>query len=70
MSDAPLTLDAALTRIGIGAFQRRLLGIFGLVWAADAMQVLAVGFTAPSLAATFGPGAPAWIGTVFFLGMA
>lgn len=70
MSDQPLTLDAALTRIGVGAFQRRLLGIFGLVWAADAMQVLAVGFTAPSLAAQFGPGAPALLGTVFFVGMA
>jgi putative MFS transporter len=65
-----LTLDAALTRIGVGRFQRRLLGIFGLVWAADAMQVLAVGFTAPSLAAGFGAAAPALAGTVFFLGMA
>ena len=70
MQDLPTTLDAALTRIGTGRFQRRLLGIFGLVWAADAMQVLAVGFTAPSLAAQFGPGAPALLGTVFFVGMA
>jgi putative MFS transporter len=69
MTETQLSYDAALTRIGTGSFQRRLIGIFGLVWAADAMQVLAVGFTAPSLAATFGAAAPASAGTVFFLGM-
>lgn len=66
-----LTIDEALARIGAGPFQYRLLGIFGLVWAADAMQVLAIGFAAPSLAATFGLSIPAAIqaGTAFFLGM-
>lgn len=65
------TLDAALTSIGVGPFQRRLLGIFGLVWAADAMQVLAVGFTAPGIARAFGLTVPQALqtGTVFFLGM-
>ena len=33
-----LTVDEALARGGTGRFQWRLLGIFGLVWAADAMQ--------------------------------
>ena len=51
----PSTIDQALEAIGTGPFQRRLLAIFGLVWAADAMQVLAIGFAAPSLAASFGP---------------
>lgn len=66
-----LTIDEALGRGGIGPFQWRLLGIFGLVWAADAMQVIAVGFAAPSVAATFGiERVTAFqIGTVFFLGM-
>lgn len=66
-----ITFDEALTRAGTGAFQRRLLGIFGLVWAADAMQVLAVGFTASSIAATFGLSVPEALqtGTLFFLGM-
>ena len=41
-----MTIDEALAEGGAGRFQRRLLGIFGLVWAADAMQVLAIGFTA------------------------
>ena len=44
--------DAALASTGVGAFQNRLFAVFGLVWAADAMQVLAIGFTAPSIAAT------------------
>lgn len=66
-----ISMDEALARGGAGAFQRRLLGIFGLVWAADAMQVLAVGFTAASIAATFGLTVPQALqtGTLFFLGM-
>ena len=44
-----ISFDEALETAGAGTFQRRLLGIFGLVWAADAMQVLAVGFTAGSI---------------------
>src|SRR5262245_28695076 len=67
----PVTVDEALESIGAGPFQYRLLAIFGLVWAADAMQVLAIGFAAPSLAATFGLTIPQAIqaGTAFFLGM-
>ena len=67
-----ITIDEALTRGGTGRFQWRLLGIFGLVWAADAMQVISVGFTAPSIAASYGLTVPEAIkatGTAFFLGM-
>ncbi|MDP5308481.1 MFS transporter [Paracoccus spongiarum] len=66
-----LTVDEALARGGSGRFQWRLLGIFGLVWAADAMQVIAVGFAAPSVAASFGIErvTALQIGTLFFLGM-
>jgi putative MFS transporter len=66
-----VTIDQALGRIGIGPFHYRLLAIFGLVWAADAMQVLAIGFAAPSLAASFGLSIAGAIqaGTAFFLGM-
>jgi MFS transporter, putative metabolite:H+ symporter len=65
----PVTVDEALAAIGTGRFQHRLLAIFGLVWAADAMQVLAIGFAAPSLAASFGLSIPQAIqaGTAFFL---
>lgn len=66
-----ISFDRALELGGTGAFQRRLLGIFGLVWAADAMQVLAVGFTAGSIAKSFGLTVPQALqtGTLFFLGM-
>lgn len=66
-----MTIDDALAQGGAGRFQRRLLGIFGLVWAADAMQVLAIGFTAASIAASFGLTVPQALqtGTLFFLGM-
>jgi putative MFS transporter len=67
----PVAIETALDTAGTGPFQRRLIGIFGLVWAADAMQVLAVGFTAPSIAASFGLSVPEALqtGTLFFLGM-
>jgi putative MFS transporter len=66
-----MTVDQALSRIGTGPFQYRLLAIFGLVWAADAMQVLAIGFAAPSLAIHFGLSIPQAVqaGTALFLGM-
>ncbi|MRX49008.1 MFS transporter [Paracoccus sp. S-4012] len=66
-----MTVDEALSRGGAGAFQRRMLLIFGLVWAADAMQVIAVGFSARSIADTFGVTVPVALqtGTLFFLGM-
>lgn len=66
-----VTVDEALAEAGAGRFQRRLMGIFGLVWAADAMQVVAVGFAAPSIAASFGVDMPTALqsGTLFFLGM-
>lgn len=65
------TVEQILNEAGAGRFQRRLLGIFGLVWAADAMQVLAVGFTSASIAESFGITLPEalQIGTLFFLGM-
>ncbi|WBU56800.1 MFS transporter [Paracoccus sediminicola] len=66
-----MTIDEALSKGGAGRFQKRLLAIFGLVWAADAMQVIAVGFAAPSVAVTFGldRAVALQIGTLFFLGM-
>ncbi|MGR9172747.1 MFS transporter [Hyphomicrobiales bacterium] len=68
---ATITIDEALDQAGAGRFQVRLMGIFGLVWAADAMQVIAVGFTATSIAASFELTVPQALqtGTAFFLGM-
>ncbi|MTH33013.1 MFS transporter [Paracoccus limosus] len=66
-----MTIDEALAQGGAGHFQKRLLAIFGLVWAADAMQVIAIGFTAASIAGSFGLTVPQALqtGTLFFLGM-
>ena len=66
-----VTIEQTLDQAGTGAFQRGLLGVFGLVWAADAMQVLAVGFTGASIARTFGLTIPQALqtGTLFCLGM-
>ncbi len=66
-----LPFETALEAVGTGRFQRKLLLTFGLVWAADAMQVLAIGFTAASIAASFGLTVPQALqtGTLFFLGM-
>jgi MFS transporter, putative metabolite:H+ symporter len=66
-----VSIEQGIEAAGVGLFQRRLFVIFGLVWAADAMQVLAIGFSAPSIAATFGVTIPQALqsGTFFFLGM-
>jgi len=65
------TVEQGIRLAGVGRFQYRLFAIFGLVWMADAMQVLSIGFTAPSIARTFGIGVPQALetGTAFFIGM-
>jgi putative MFS transporter len=64
-------MEQGIRAAGVGRFQYRLFVIFGLVWMADAMQVLSIGFSAPSIAATFGIPLPRALesGTLFFIGM-
>jgi len=71
MSSSLMNLEQAIETAGVGRFQHRLFVIFGLVWLADAMQVLSIGFTAPSIARTFGVTVPQALqtGTFFFVGM-
>ncbi|MFC4639612.1 MFS transporter [Deinococcus hohokamensis] len=68
-----LSVDAAIDQLGLGAFQWRLLLICGLTWAADAMEVLLMGFALPGINASFGlgPGAPEakWLLSATFAGM-
>lgn len=66
-----ITIEQGIRAAGVGRFQYRLFAIFGLVWLADAMQVLSIGFTAPSISATFGIPVPTALqtGTIFFVGM-
>ena len=71
MAGMSATVEQGIRAAGVGRFQYRLFAIFGLVWMADAMQVLSIGFTAPSIAATFGIKLPQALqtGTWFFVGM-
>jgi putative MFS transporter len=64
-------VEQGIRLAGVGKFQYRLFVIFGLVWMADAMQVLSIGFSAPSIAKTFGVAVPRALetGTLFFIGM-
>jgi len=66
-----ITVEDILSSAGTGRFQKRLLGIFGLVWAADAMQVISTGFAARSISTTFGLSSSIALqtGTAFFFGM-
>lgn len=71
MSTLQISFEDAIRTAGVGKFQYRLFVIFGLVWMADAMQVLSIGFSAPSIASTFGVPVPQALqtGTTFFIGM-
>lgn len=71
MSSSVISVEQGIQAAGVGRFQQRLFVIFGLVWAADAMQVLAIGFSAPSIAKSFGVTIPEALqtGTMFFVGM-
>jgi putative MFS transporter len=71
MPTLPVPMEQGIQAAGVGSFQYRLFLIFGLVWMADAMQVLSIGFSAPSIARTFGIAVPQALetGTVFFVGM-
>ncbi|MTH65681.1 MFS transporter [Paracoccus shanxieyensis] len=71
MSSATISVEQGIQAAGVGKFQYRLFVIFGLVWLADAMQVLSIGFSAPSIAASFGITVPQALstGTLFFTGM-
>eukprot|EP01084_Bolivina_argentea_P042868 79018_1 len=43
------TVDEAITAIGIGPFQYKILVVTGLLWAADAVEIMRLGFLIPIL---------------------
>src|SRR3990170_496817 len=49
-----VTVQEAVDRIGFGRFQKRLLGVCGVTWAADGAEVLLLGFALPSIIGEFG----------------
>jgi putative MFS transporter len=53
-SAPPLSIQEAIDRIGFGRFQRRLLLVCGLTWAADAAEVLLIAFALPAVIQEFG----------------
>jgi MFS transporter, putative metabolite:H+ symporter len=49
-----MTVQEAVDQIGFGRFQKRLLGVCGVTWAADGAEVLLIGFALPSIINEFG----------------
>ena len=66
-----VTIDDAIERIGVGRFQWRLLAVNGLIWAADAMEVLMIGFLIGPLTAQWNlrPSQAPYIALATFAGM-
>lgn len=66
-----ITFDEAIEHAGFGRFQKKLMVICGLGWAADSMEVLLISFVLPAVAAEWGlvPAQLALLGTAIFLGM-
>ena len=49
-----MDVQEAIDRIGFGRFQRRLLLACGITWAADAFELIAIGFALPGVREDFG----------------
>jgi putative MFS transporter len=66
-----LSLDPLVEQVGYGRFQRRLLWVCGLGWAADAMEVMLVSFALPAMAAEWALSAAqkGLLATALFVGM-
>jgi putative MFS transporter len=66
-----LTYDQAMEKVGFGRFQKRLMVLCGLGWAADAMEVLLIAFILPAVGQEWGltNAQKGLLGTAIFLGM-
>ena len=66
-----MTLDQVIDSIGLGRFQHKLLAVAGVSWAADAMEVLLIGFLIPSIIVSLHitREQAAWLVTALFVGM-
>jgi putative MFS transporter len=66
-----LPFDRAIDQIGFGRFQKKLMLICGLGWAADAMEVLLISFALPAIGQEWNLTNPqkGLLGTAIFLGM-
>src|SRR4051795_11103476 len=66
-----LAIDDAIDRIGFGRFQKKLLGVCGVTWAADAAEVFLIAFALPGFKEEFGlsTGQAGLVVSATFLGM-
>jgi len=66
-----LTVQEVVDRIGFGRFQKRLLAVCGVTWAADGAEVVLLGFALPSVIEDFGisPTQAGLIASATFAGM-
>ncbi len=68
---ATLTFDQAIEQVGFGRFQKKLMVVCGLGWAADAMEVLLISFALPAISQEWNltNAQKGLLGTAIFLGM-
>lgn len=68
---AAITYDQAIESVGFGRFQKKLMVICGLGWAADAMEVLLIAFVLPAVGQEWGLSdtQKGLLGTAVFIGM-
>ncbi|MCC6148234.1 MAG: MFS transporter [Anaerolineaceae bacterium] len=66
-----MSYDEAVEKIGYGPFQRRLMIVCGLGWAADAMEVLLISFALPAIGQEWNlsNAQKGLLGTAIFIGM-
>lgn len=66
-----LTYDQTIEQVGFGRFQKKLMWICGLGWAADAMEVLLIAFALPAISQEWNltNTQKGMLGTAIFLGM-
>jgi MFS family permease len=71
MEARPISLQNAIDDLGFGPFQRRLLLVCGVTWAADAAEIFLIAFALPGIRKDFGLSTfgSAWVVTAGFLGM-
>ena len=70
-ASAPVSIDEAIEQVGFGRFQRRLLLVCGVTWAADAAEVFLIAFALAGFREEFGlsAGEAGLVVSSTFLGM-
>ena len=70
-AEKEITLDECVTQLGFGKFQVKLFLVLSVLWVADAMEIMMIGFISPALACEFNltDSAKAVLTTMVFMGM-